>query len=109
MTELPKSVREQLARAQSGTQHPDADLLTGYSENTLTAAERQSVTEHLASCSECREVIFLAQPETAAAQVVVAPARPKRLNWMAWASVAAVIVVVGWAVVLRCNEMQRVD
>jgi hypothetical protein len=107
MTELPKSVRDHLARAQApATPHPDADLLTAYAENSLGAAERQHVTEHVAVCAECREVLFLAQPEVEQAQVVAKPVAARRFAWMAWASVAAVIVVVGSAVVLRQEKVK---
>jgi hypothetical protein len=102
MTDLPKSVRDQLARAQvPATPHPDADLLTAYYENSLGAAERQRVTEHVAVCPECREVLFLAQPESAPAQIVAKPAPARRFGWMVWASVAAVTVVIGSAVVIQ--------
>lgn len=107
MTELPKSVRKELARAHvPATPHPDADLLTAYSENSLGAAERQLVTEHVAICPECREVLFLAQPEPATAQIVAKPAG-RRFVWMAWASVAAVTVVVGSAVVIQHQKVTK--
>lgn len=100
MTELPKSVREQLARGPLPTQHPDADLLTAYGENSLSGTERQSVMEHLAMCEECREVVFLALPEGDSAQEAVSPAPVRKVRWMAWASAAAAVVVVGSAVVV---------
>jgi hypothetical protein len=110
MTELPKSVRDQLARAQvPSASHPDADLLTAYSENSLGAAERQHVTEHVSVCAECREVLFLAQPKLEQEQVVAKPVSTRRFSWMAWASVAAVIVVVGSAVVLRQEKTPKVE
>jgi hypothetical protein len=110
MSELPKSVREQLARAQvPANSHPDADLLTAYGENSLGATERQRVSEHVAACAECREVLFLAQPELEQAQVVAKPAPLRRFGWMAWASVAAVIVVVGSAVVIQQERVKNIE
>ena len=110
MTELPKSVRETLARAQRpATPHPDADLLTAYSENSLGAAERKHVADHVAVCSECREVLFLAQPEPESSQVVTKPVARRRLGWMVWASVAAVTVVIGSAVVLHQQNASKAE
>ena len=110
MTELPKSVREALARAQApAAPHPDADLLTAYAENSLGATEKQRVTEHVAMCAECREVLFLAQPEPASPQIVAKPAAGRRFGWMAWASVAAVTVVVGSAVVIQHEKVTKIE
>jgi hypothetical protein len=110
MNDLPKSVREQLARAQLPTSsHPDADLLTAYGENSLSAVERQRVTEHVAVCPECREVLFLAQPELDEAQFVSKAVPARRFGWMAWASAAAVVVVVGSAVMLQREKVVKVE
>jgi hypothetical protein len=110
MTELPKSVRDQLARAQvPATSHPDADLLTAYGENSLGVAERQRITEHVAVCSECREVLFLAQPEPASTQLVAKAAPARRFSWMVWASVAAVTVVIGSAVVIQQEKAKKAE
>jgi hypothetical protein len=110
MNELPKSVRDQLARAQvPATSHPDADILTAYSENSLGAAERQRITEHLTTCSECREVLFLSQPEPASTQFVAKAARAHRSGWMVWVSVAAVGVVVVSAVVIQQEKAKKAE
>jgi len=98
VNELPKSVRDELARQQhSGSQHPDADLLTAFSEGTVTAAERAKLEQHLASCSECREVIFLAVPRTDSATpaVIAAPRTRNRWfpAWAPWAAAAGILVV----------------
>jgi hypothetical protein len=91
------------------TSHPDADLLNGYSENSLGAAERQRVTEHLTTCSECREVLFLSQPEPASTQLVAKPARAHRPGWMVWASAVAVTVVIGSAVVIQQEKAKKAE
>ena len=110
MTELPKSVRDQLAQTQvPATSHPEADLLNAYSENSLGAAERQRITEHLTTCSECREVLFLSQPEPASTQFVAKPARAHRPGWMVWASAVAVTVVIGSAVVIQQEKAKKVE
>jgi hypothetical protein len=108
MTGLPKFVRDQMAGTPAPSSHPDADVLTAFAENTLTAKERQQVTEHLSACADCREVIFLAQPESVQTQAVLAP-KPRRFTRMAWASVAAVIVVVGSAVFLQHEQVTKIQ
>ena len=58
--ELPKPLRDALARQAGGEVHPSPDVLTSFMERTLPRHERDVVTEHLASCADCREVVFLA-------------------------------------------------
>jgi hypothetical protein len=72
MAELPKIVRDRLQSSDEAVPHPDADLLTAFAENSLGARERQPVLAHLAHCGECREVVMLAQPALALAEVAVA-------------------------------------
>src|ERR1700687_2008384 len=50
--------------------HPDADVLTAFAEQALSAAERDGVLEHLARCGDCRELSALALPP---AEIVAAP------------------------------------
>jgi hypothetical protein len=67
MPELSSLLRQRLQAAESARlQHPDADTLTAYLEQLLPLPERKLVLEHIAVCSDCREVIFLATPENAA-------------------------------------------
>jgi len=80
MTEVPKIVYDRLraARAQGALPdragperaHPEADLLTAFAEQALSATERDGVLEHLALCGDCREAIALALPP---ADIVTAP------------------------------------
>jgi hypothetical protein len=81
MTEVPKIVYDRLRvaspeRALSDVAspehaHPDANLLTAFAEQVLSATERDGVLQHLALCEDCREVLVLALP---AADVAVADA-----------------------------------
>lgn len=105
MTGLPKFVRDQLARTSAPSSHPDANVLTAFAEDALTVNERQQVMEHLSLCPDCREIVFLAQPEAAATQEVLAT-KPRRLTWMAWASVAALVVVAS-AVILQREQITK--
>ncbi|ABF43449.1 hypothetical protein Acid345_4449 [Candidatus Koribacter versatilis Ellin345] len=76
-------------------EHPAPDVLNAYIEKVLTGAEERQVTEHLAACRECREVVFLA---TGAAeepvQPVVAAVPVKRVRWWAWAMPIVAVVVI---------------
>ncbi len=58
--ELPKVLREALARQAAGDVHPSSDVLTAFMEHSLPARESQQITDHLAKCMDCREVVFLA-------------------------------------------------
>jgi hypothetical protein len=82
MAELPKLVKDRLAAQPHAGQHPDPDLLSAFAEQRLTLTEKQSVLAHLSSCSECREVVALAQPELGQPAQVAAPARVQRLLWI---------------------------
>ncbi len=119
MSELPRSVREALARQTAADEHPSADLLNGFMEHALAADEHARVTTHLSVCADCREIIFLAgatveeeqQVALAAAQSVprvaaanlaevrpalTIPERP-RVAWLSWKwlvpAVAALAIV----------------
>src|ERR1039458_673284 len=75
MTEVPKIVYDRLRavlpdRAGPEQAHPEADLLTAFAEQALSATERDGVLEHLALCGDCREAIALALPP---ADIVIAP------------------------------------
>jgi hypothetical protein len=45
--------------------HPDADSLNAFAEQALAVPEREQILAHLAGCSRCRQVIFLAQQAAA--------------------------------------------
>ncbi len=97
MEKVPKIVTERLQAAAVTTAHPDADVLAAFSEHALQERERSRVVEHLARCSECREVVALALPPVEEALPVAAkPVRNVWLTWprMRWALVAAGVVTV---------------
>ena len=62
MTEVPKIVYDRLRAAVPERAHPDADLLSAFAEQAVSATEREHVLEHLALCVECRDVVVLALP-----------------------------------------------
>lgn len=83
MQSMPNIVRDRLKAAQPVANHPDANLLTAFAEQSLPAPERAAVLEHISRCGDCREVVALALPATE----VVAPApstRPARTAWLTW-------------------------
>lgn len=123
---IPKSAQDLLARQTPGDEHPSADLLNGYMEQSLTASENAQVMTHLAACKDCREVVFLASAVTEEEMVpAVAAAMPARLEqiaaaadvrtkprwaWWKWAAPAlAVIVVAGGVIVQRDRMMERAN
>jgi carboxypeptidase family protein/putative zinc finger protein len=61
--------------------HPDADTLSAFVEGVLPEHERAHCLAHLAECSRCREVVFLAgDASVAPAPTVLVPA-PWRRRW----------------------------
>jgi hypothetical protein len=93
-------LRRELARSPQAGPHPDSNLLSAFAEGALLERERQDVVAHLAACVDCRELLSLA---TGAAANPVAASRPFLLprsahpplrTWLAWASIAASILVV---------------
>src|SRR5271169_63946 len=97
--ELPKPIQEALARQTAGDVHPSADALTAFVEHSLPLRESQSVTQHLAQCADCREVVFLAsnaveEPELVAAARVEASPRRSWRRWWVWAPAVAVVLVI---------------
>ncbi len=72
MTEVPKIVHDRLRAAAlervgpgpttPERAHPDADVLTAFAEQALSASERENILEHLARCGDCRELIAVALP-----------------------------------------------
>ncbi len=92
MQNVPKIVRERLKAAAPAVNHPDADLLTAFAEDSLPGVERDGVLEHLARCGACRDIVALALPEAEAVQTTV---RPSPSGWLAWPALRWGFVVAG--------------
>jgi hypothetical protein len=103
MEKVPQIVGERLKATAVAVDHPDADVLTAFSERSLPDRERSQVLEHLAHCGECRDVIALSLPGEEPTVAVVRPLRGRWLTWprLRWGLVAAGVVVVGSFGVLR--------
>ena len=121
MTEVPKIVHDRLRAAlpnQAEGPHPEADLLTAFAEQALSATEREGVLEHLARCGDCRELIALALPamDTAPAPTTVGAERagvptPRKLSFawpsLRWAALAAGVVVAGAVLLLHPGKLNQ--
>src|SRR3954471_23057450 len=101
MANIPKIVRDRLLAPESvaAMNHPEADVLTAFSERLLPQAERDHVLEHLSRCGECREIVALALPENESNEHAI-PASRARFAWpeFRWAFIAAglaAILIVG--------------
>lgn len=98
---------------QPGT-HPDAESLTALAEQLLSGAEKEQLLAHMAVCSRCREIVFLAQ--RAAEAESPAPVLEEQTSrgsvarrWFggwrwAWVPVAALAGFVGFAVVQHARH-----
>ena len=129
--EIPKPLRNALARQVGGDVHPSPDVLTAFVERTLPPVENEVVAHHLAECADCREIVFLASDAAddevrderelvaaaaarrmpplpvyvASPRPIAAPAeksRPRWTIWMRWGmSIAAVALIVVAGLVLQ--------
>jgi hypothetical protein len=124
MTEVPKIVYDRLRSALPEQAHPDADLLSAFAEQALSAAERDGVLQHLALCGDCREVVALAlpaadmvPPQTADEDGVRttvsragAPA-PHKLSFawasLRWAALAAGVVVAAVVLLVHPGKLNQ--
>jgi hypothetical protein len=108
----PNALRLELARSQQAGPHPDADVLTAFSENALLDRERKEVMAHLAVCADCREVLSIA---TSAAPGRVAETQPQLLPpatlsplraWLPWVATAAAVVIAASAVLIHQQNLR---
>ena len=95
-------------QAQAAGPHPDPDVLAAFAENALLQADRAQLLQHLGACHNCREILYLAAPDSAAAQQVLSY-QPKRRSWMMfrWGALAASVVIVGVAVTARHSLLEK--
>ena len=124
MTEVPKIVYDRLRAALPEQAHPDADLLTAFAEQALSAAEREGVLQHLALCEDCRDVVALslpaadiAPPQTAdenGVRTTVSQAgsrAPRKLSlaWptLRWAALAAGAVVAAAVLLVHPGKLNQ--
>jgi len=102
---IPKSARDALAQARPAEQHPSPDLLNGYVEQSLSATEKAGVTQHLAVCQDCREVVFLASAAAwEPSAVAESPRAWRRWKW-AVPAVAVLALALASGVLLEHREL----
>ena len=114
MQDVPKIVTDRLRAASSVVNHPDADVLTAFSEQALSSRQRTVVLEHLARCGDCREVVALALPDAQTVDRIVHPAHRRWLTWpvLRWGFVGVGVVAIAsfgfvqyWRVARRASSM----
>jgi len=101
MQKIPQIVRDRLRSGNSALDHPEADVLAAFSEQSLPEREKGQVFEHLARCQECRDIVSLALPQNEALSTVRPIVSRRWLSWPAfrWGfAVAGVIAVVSLGV-----------
>ncbi len=93
----------------TGDVHPDADLLTAFTEQSLTKREHEQVLAHLASCADCRDVVALSLPEGPLSAPAEEPVKPLFWRWpiLRWGAVAASVVIVAGAVLIGNMEHKK--
>ena len=106
MSQLPQIVRERLRASVPPGAHPDADVLTAFSEHSLAANERAVVTEHLARCGDCREILVLALPASESAQADEVHALRLSKTWLSWPVMRWGFAVAGIAIVAGVGVVQ---
>ncbi len=92
-------------------QHPDADQLNAFAENSLPLHEHQQTLAHLAICADCREIVYLSQQpdlgELAAPQAI---RKPWFSGWnLLWPAAAALTCVVLFTVHLHTRISNNTD
>jgi hypothetical protein len=105
MQDVPKVVLKRLQETAAAGPHLDADLLTAFAEQSLAESERARVMEHLARCSDCREVLALALPAMEAA-AVAASTRPAGSRWFTWPVLRWSVAVAGMIAIASIGIMQ---
>lgn len=85
--------------------HPDADQLTAFAEHALPPHEQQQTLAHLAACSDCRQIVFLAQQAVEAEAIEPEPAKVRKpwfSGWnLVWPAMLAVAGIVAFSLYLR--------
>jgi hypothetical protein len=99
MDQMRKLVSGRL-KAQAAGPHPDPESLSAFAENGLPEAERAQLLGHLGACADCREVLYLAMPDSPEAQRVLS-FQPRRFSGLAlrWGALAASVAIVAGLIV----------
>ncbi|HUO15434.1 MAG TPA: YCF48-related protein [Verrucomicrobiae bacterium] len=105
MQPTPNIVRGRLKAAIPTQPHPDANLLSAFSEKSLSDHERAAVLNHLAACTDCRDILAFALPAMDSVQPAFQPS-PTRWTWplLRWGLVTAGIALIAAFAVMRFEQ-----
>lgn len=108
MDQFTKLVSGQLKAQPVSGPHPAPELLSAFAENALPEADRGPLLHHLGSCSDCREILFLALPDSPEVQKVLT-LKPNRFRrWgLTWGAAFAAVAIA--AVILTTSHLERND
>ena len=85
--------------------HPDADQLTAFAEHALPPHEQQQTLAHLATCADCRQIVFLAQQAVEMEAIEPLPMRIRKPWFAGWnlvlPAMLAVAGIVAFSLYLR--------
>lgn len=102
MQKFPQIVRDRLRAKTAAGDHPDANILTAFTEQSLPETERSVVLEHLARCGDCRDVLALALPQNEPAPVAV----PVRSGWLTWPALRWGLAAAGVVAIVSIGVVQ---
>ena len=108
--EIRKLVSGRLKKAVADGPHPDPNLLAAFAENALPDTARTQLLQHLGGCADCREILYLAMPDSAVAQKALS-LRPNRLSAFAWrwGAAAASVAIIAVLFVTGRHKMAAPD
>jgi Photosynthesis system II assembly factor YCF48/Putative zinc-finger len=108
MAELPTSIIARLRDSEKLSDHLDPNLISALLENSLSRADRVRVLEHLAYCSQCREVGALSLPE-GLDPASFPSATASWLSWpvLRWSLAGVCVLLVGTVVSLHQRSRSR--
>ena len=106
MENVPQIVSQRLKAAPPAVNHPDAAVLTAFTEQSLPERERAQVLEHLAHCVDCRDVLAFALPASESVEPIVRSTRSGWLTWptLRWGFAAAGVIVIALLGILQYQQ-----
>jgi hypothetical protein len=111
MNQVAKLVSGRL-KTQAAGPHPDPDLLAAFAENALPDTDRARLLQHLGTCPDCREILYLTMPDSLsssseAEKSLVFNHRRRAGFALRWVAVAASVVIVGGLFLTRFQAHKR--
>jgi len=94
MDRMTKLVSGRLKAQPAPGPHPAPELLSAFAENALPEVDRGPVLQHLGACSDCREILYLALPETPETQKILVPQPRSFKRWAFRGALVASVAVI---------------